>query len=213
MKRINTKILLTIIALLIVFHAHAQEKKFNFGLKIAPAISWLNIENDDNVSTGISSDGAVAKFNWGFFGIYNATENFGLVSGFNVNHLGGNIKYSDGGGTSVRAKHKYSEIQIPFLLQMQSNEILDFRIFFQLGIAGGYFLKARDGNDKKLENETSDFNSAFIISGGIYYPFIGGLNLMGQFKYNGGLNNISRRDGFDGKIKTSFVELTFGLMF
>jgi len=205
MKRLYAKILLAIFTLLIVFQANAQGKKFNFGLKIAPAISWLNIEYVGDVA----SDGAVPKFNWGFTGIYNISENFGIASGFNVNSLGGNLKYSDGETDT----YKYSEIQIPLLFQMRSNEILGFRVFAQLGIGGGFFLKAKNGEGRSIENETADLNGAFIIAGGIYYPIIGGLNLMGQFKYNGGLNNISRNDEIDNKIKTSFVELSIGVMF
>jgi len=208
MKRVITKFSLAIIILLIGFQANAQEKKFNFGLKIAPAISWLNIEYVGDVASG----GAVPKFNWGFTGIYNVSENFGIVSGFNVNALGGNIKYNND-IEGPPSPYKYSEIQIPLLFQMKSNEILNFHIFAQLGLAGGFFLKAKDNEDRSIEKETTALNSAFIIAAGIYYPIIGDMNLMAQFKYNAGLNNISRSDNFNDKIKTSFVELSLGVMF
>jgi len=207
MKQINTKILFAILILLTGSQANAQEKKYNFGLKIAPAISWLNIEDGGNDALDkVSSDGALPKFNWGFIGIYNFSENFGLASGFNVNSLGGNVKSLTNGGN----KYKYSEVQLPFIFQMKSNEILNFNIFVQLGIAGGLIISAKDDN-KSIYYRTKDLNSAFIIAGGIYYPIIGGINLMAQFKYNGGLSNISKAD-YD-KIKTNFVELTIGVLF
>lgn len=57
----KTKILLFSIVLATLSQISlAQDKKFNFGFKVGPSISWFSIDE-----RGISSEGAVPKLNWG----------------------------------------------------------------------------------------------------------------------------------------------------
>ena len=210
MKQMKERILLAIIILLIGFQANAQEEKFNLVLKIAPAVSWLDIKN----SAGVSSDFPVVKFNGGGILIYNLSKNFGLASGINYNTLGGKVRYYD----SSYDTYNYAEIQIPFILQMKSKSILNSQVFIQLGIAGSMFTQAEDDDGNSLWEGTKAFNSAYIISGGVYYPMGDDMMLAVQLKYNGGLRNIfdnsskiykDRKD----EIKINFVELSIGVMF
>jgi len=197
----KTRILLIIFILSGLIQASAQD--FNFGVKIAPAVSWLNVDQK-----GVSSDGPLLRFNWGFTGAYNFTENFAFVSGFNINSLGGKLK-PDGGNVSV--KSKYTELQIPVIFQMKSGDIIGFKVYFQIGLAEGVFLSAKDGHGESIYNQTVPFNTAYIIASGIDFPIKGDISLLGQIKYNGGLTDISKNKSYT--VKSSFIELGVGVLF
>jgi len=201
----KTKMLLVGFVLSVFIQIQAQDRKFNFGFKIAPAVSWLGVDGNN-----ASSNGGLARFNWGFIGTYNFSENFSLVSGFNINSLGGNVKY----GVSPdnrEVTHKYSEFQLPAIFQMQSKDISAFKIFAQLGLGEGLIMSAKAGNGDKISGSTRNFNTSYIIAAGTIYNAIGGVNLLGAIKYNGGLVNINKDKQF--KARPSFVELTIGVLF
>jgi len=216
----RTKILLVILVVSSFIQVAAQEKKFNFGIKVAPAISWLSSENKN-----ISSDGAAVKCNWGFIGAYNFSQNFSLVSGFNFNYLEGKLKTDDVGlynhnhplmydvnmPDNNGTKRSYTEFQIPAVFQMKSNEIEHFKIFLQIGLAGGVLVKAKQNDVENVFSETSLFNSSFIVAAGVDFPIKGDISLIGQLKYNGGLTNVGK-GGFS-EAKVSFVELGLGILF
>jgi len=198
----KTKILLVIFILSGLVQASAQDKKFNFGLKIAPAVSWLSTDQK-----GTSSDGPLARFNWGFIGAYNFSQNFALVTGININSLGGKLIDED----KHSIKRKYTELQIPAIFQMRSNDIGGFKIYFQLGLGGGIFLSAKDGDDEKIYDQTRPFNASYIVASGVDFPVKGGFSLIGQIKFNGGLANIGKSDSYNAK--SSFLELGLGVLF
>ena len=214
----KTRTLLITFILSGLIQASAQDRNFNFGLKIAPAVSWLNADQK-----GLSSDGPLARLNWGFIGSYNFSENFALVSGFNINSLGGKLKFEYDenrlldpsqaqliNGT-VKSKNRYSELQIPALFQMKSNDMGGFKIYFQLGFAQGVFLTAKNGDGESIRSQTRPFNTSWVIASGIDFPVTGGISLLGQIKYNGGLTNVGKGD-FSG-VKASFIELGVGVLF
>lgn len=201
------KILLSSFLILTFFiQANAQhEKKFNFGFKVAPAISWLGID-DPNVT----SNGSKIKFNWGFIGAYNFTENFALVSGFNINSFGGNYKVKvspsqSGGSQEIRC----NEFQIPVLFQMKTKPIGNLKVYAQLGLGEGAVMRARDKDKNNISSNIRTFNTAYILGAGILYKVAGEVELLGQLKFNGGLTNISK--SFDSK--NNFIELGIGVLF
>jgi len=198
------RILLVAFFLLSLTQINAQDRKFNFGLKVAPAISWLSTDRVD-----VSSDGASAKFNWGFISGYNFTDNFALVSGFNVNYLGGKLKDD---ATSVSRVYKYSELQLPAIFQMKSNDIAGFKIYFQVGLAAGVFLNAKE-DGHKIMKDTRPLNSAWLVGAGVYVPVAGDINLLGQIKYNGGFTGIGKKGTAAHQTTANFVELGLGVLF
>lgn len=200
----KTRILLITFILSGLIQASAQDKKFNFGLKVAPAISWLSSEQ-----SGVSGDGASAKFNWGFIGACNFTDNFALVSGFNVNSLGGKLKRED--TTKYSMGYRYSELQLPAIFQMRSNEIFGLKIYFQLGLAAGYLMSAKDEDGEKIPKRP--LNTSWIIGSGVYVPVAGNINLLGQIKYNGGLTGIGKKKTPTHQATANFIELGLGVLF
>ena len=204
------KILLGIFALAVAFQASAQDKAFNFGFKVAPAISWLSIDNQLK-----EADGSNVKCNWGFFGAWNFAENFSLASGFNVNFLGGNYKEifpvgSEALGYYRKDKIRLGELELPVAFQMRTNDINDFKFYVQIGLASGYIFRAKDKDDKNIDNR--HLNTSYFVAGGVEYAVTGGVSLIGQLKYNGGLTSVMSTSHF-AKTKANFVELGLGVMF
>jgi hypothetical protein len=60
--------------------------KLQFGLKVSPAISWINAEHYD-----VQSDGATMKFGIGAIANYELTSLISFVSGLNYNGFGGYV--------------------------------------------------------------------------------------------------------------------------
>ena len=215
------KILLGIFALAVAFQAGAQDKAFNFGFKVAPAISWLSID-----SQSYETDGSAAKCNWGFFGAWNFTENLSVVSGFNVNFLGGNYKLVSAKSSLVDVtgyspstpnininktnKIRLGELELPVAFQMRTNDINDFKFYVQIGLASGYIFRAKGKDDKNIDNR--HLNTSYFVAGGVEYAVTGGVSLIGQLKYNGGLTSVMSTSHF-AKTKANFVELGLGVMF
>lgn|GEM_PF-3501567 len=204
------RILFCILALAVICQANAQDRTFNFGFRAAPAVTWLNIIDDN-----IDSDGAALRFNWAFFGTWNFSENFSIVSGFNVNSLGGKYKYNLGAthelpnGTATN-RLRLSEFQVPIGFQMRTDEISGFKFYAQVGLAGGYIFNARDGNNQNVDNRL--FNASYFVAAGAEYPIVGGISLTGQLKFNGGLTSVMSTRRF-ANTKADFIELGFGVMF
>ncbi|GHT31868.1 hypothetical protein FACS189434_02440 [Bacteroidia bacterium] len=208
------KILLGIFALAMVFQAAAQDKAFNFGVKVAPAISWLRIDNKL-----IEPDGANVKCNVGFIAAWNFAENFSLVSGFNVNSLGGKFKAeipSDAAAfppitETVKNKIRLTEFEIPVAFQMKTNDINDFKLYLQLGLGAAYIFNAKD-KDKNDIKDARALGLNYFAVGGAEYAVTGGVSLIGQVKYNGGLTSAMSKKHF-ADTRANFVELGLGVMF
>jgi len=201
------KILFCILALAVIYQANAQEKAFNIGLRMAPAIAWLGI--DDN---NIESDGAVFKCNWALFGAWNFAENFSVVSGFNVNFLGGKYKHKllEGPNVTVTNRIRLNEFQIPLGFQMRTDEVSGFKFYAQVGLAGGYIFRAKDEDNKNVDNRS--LNTSYFVAAGAEYPIDGGISLIGQLKFNGGLTSVMSKNRF-ASTQANFIELGFGVMF
>ena len=194
------KLLLSVICIIAVLtQANAQNINFNFGLKVAPAVSWLSIGEQE-----IEPNGARMKFNWGFIGAWNFANNFSLVSGFNINSLGGNYKTN-----TYTNRIKYSEFQLPAIFQMRTNPIGNMRLHAQIGIAEGIMLSAKNKENHKINNEVRNFNTAYIVAGGMEFQVLDELNLLGQIKYNGGITKITKHSD----IRNNFIELAIGVIF
>ena len=201
------KILFCILALAVIFQANAQDKAFNFGLRVAPAVAWLSVDDND-----IRSDGGALKFNWAFFGTWNFTDNLSIVSGFNVNSLGGRYKYEHLGLPNATAANRIrlNEFQIPLGFQMRTDKVNGFKFYAQVGLACGYIFNARDEHKQSINNRF--FNVSYFLAAGAEYPVAGGVSLIGQLKFNGGLTSVMSKNRF-ANTQANFMELGFGVMF
>jgi hypothetical protein len=196
----------------------AQDRKFNFGFKVAPAISWLSVDN-----ANISSNGSSPKFNWGFIGEYNFNHNFAFVSGFDINTLGGKLKIDenlDGQEFTSNSTANYSEFEIPLIFQMKTDRIGHLKYYAQIGLTIAYVYSAKDDNNNDISNTSYPVNTGYILAAGIEYPVVGDVSFIGQIKYNGGLTSITKSLNYgtyssntNTNATTDFVELGFGILF
>ncbi len=225
------RFLLFIAILGFITTANAQYKKYNFGLKAAPQVSWMSSSLDEYESAGVRMG-----FSWGFIGAYNFTENNSLVSGFNVIFNGGKLRFDadhvvNGTATglveTVRT-YKLKSIEIPISIKMRTNEMNKIHYYAQLGFGTSFLFSAKTedeftSNGQVYMEKDSDpqmwkVRESLIIGGGIEYALESGPSLGARLFLNQGFTNIlsGKNDALGGlkeKGTISFVELAFSIMF
>jgi hypothetical protein len=161
------KIILTGLLVLLTVTAFAQERKYRFGLHISPNISWIKPDVEEII---YESDGAVVGVAYGGDFVFSFTPNIGIVTGINVFHTGGHIKYpyvphalddpyiaaaaTDTG--IMKRRYHLQYLEIPLMLKGSTGELLgNFSFYGQFGIGSGFNIKA-----KADDEYTSTINSA-----------------------------------------------------
>lgn len=130
--------LVLILSSVFAFGQDSEFKKFRFGLKGAPNISWLASETEN-----LTSDGPKLKFSYGFMAEYYFAENYAFSTGFELLSSGGKLVYpdsthfflSDGKPYYINTRTfnlKYG--MVPLTLKMKTNEIGYFTYYGQFGI-------------------------------------------------------------------------------
>ena len=113
------KILLFLLTILSVSTSFSQDgndlKRFRFGLKIAPSFDWYSVDNKKK----FESEGARAKFGWGFTCEYNLSNNASLISGLEITYSGGKISFSD---TSI---YNFNSVEEEIVLLNKDGQIKD----------------------------------------------------------------------------------------
>lgn len=155
MKKITT-ILMLAFAAGVANEAMAQEvvtlgsrvyeaKKFRFGAYVAPTISSMKptaAKDKDNQQNTLKGDGGVG-FTYGLMAEYWFAENYGLVSGLQMNMAKGGIKTTsvDPGANDIVRKsdinYKLNFLEIPLALKMRTDPIENFTFFGQVGFSLG----------------------------------------------------------------------------
>ena len=129
--------------------ATAQYDGPAFGFRLGPNFNWVGSKGEaDNEKTKVG-------FDLGFVFEYYFTENYALVTGINVNFLGGNYSFNnkrlvdaDTIPVDVNRVFKTTEYEIPLMLKMVTPEIgnIPLRAYAQIGGAFGItpVVKVRD---------------------------------------------------------------------
>ena len=127
--------------------ASAQYNGFSFGFKLGPNWGWTGS------TTGAAvSDGARTGFDVGVVAEYYFADNYALVSGINVDFLGGKYTFENGRkvGDSLQTYdvnriYKSTLYEIPLMLKMVTNELgnAPIRIYAQVGGGIGYAQKVK----------------------------------------------------------------------
>jgi len=224
------KFLFIIATLILCLSATAQDaydnapakERFAIGFKVAPAVSWIS-PNSDNTS----SDGSSLKFNWGFTVKYILTENFSLVSGFNVNGLGGDLKFVNN-DVRFASENKFSAFEIPLSFRLTTEPFFEKYFFFaQVGLSANYVFNPRlkysaipaeltlnIDEDKSLNR----FVFAYNLALGAEYQMTAKMALTTHILFNNSLTSLLRSNRYrvDGNRiggTYNFVELGIGVMF
>lgn len=130
--------------------ASAQYKGFSFGFKVGPNWGWTGS------TTGAAvSEGARTGFDVGVVAEYYFANNYALVSGVNVDFLGGHYSFDNAiqldSTTSKPDVFKVDRVfkstlyEIPLMLKMVTNELGDIplRAYAQVGGGIGYAQKVK----------------------------------------------------------------------
>jgi len=127
--------------------ASAQYKGFAFGFKVGPNWGWTGS------TTGAAiSEGARTGFDVGVVAEYYFADNYALVSGINVDFLGGKYTFKNGRMVAdsletydVHRIYKSTLYEIPLMLKMETNDLgnLPLRAYAQVGGGIGYAQKVK----------------------------------------------------------------------
>jgi opacity protein-like surface antigen len=206
----------TIVFTLLVFIAgfvngQESQQKLHFGLKLAPVLSWTNIEVD-----GFEDDGSSVGFVYGLMTDFRFTDNYSFSTGLELSQRKGNSKTDI---YSVKTNLQY--IDIPVSLKLNTNQIGYMKYFGKFGFIPGFNVKASqdidyvnpdtpDENDKKIGSDINIFNVGLIVGAGAEYNISGDTSIMVELLYNNGFIDVFKDDG---QLKTSYFALNLGVYF
>lgn len=120
--------------------------RLRIGAYLAPNMSWMRptAATDDRNEFRVERDGSRVGFTYGLMGEYFFAENYGLVTGLQVNQTGGSVittrvNPNPGPGNVMIADFDYrlQYLEIPIALKLRTDDINGFRFFGQLGASLG----------------------------------------------------------------------------
>lgn len=220
MKKITTIVLLLLLAKVNL----AQDyRKFRFGLKAAPSVSWLKPDSKE-----FKSEKAQLKFSYGLMTEFALSENYSFVTGLEITTVGGGLRFPD----STYVKHEADQLKdymllsrtynlkyvdLPLLLKMKTNEIGYFTYFGQFGFNTSFRTKARandsgrlftsqsvvsEFSDIDIEKDISFFRVALNLGLGAEYNIAGNTSLVFGVNYSNGFTNALKKNSVNIKDKT-----------
>lgn len=165
-----------LVAVLMTVQGFSQDfKKFKFGFKVDPNVSWMSSETIDVVSEGVLLRGS--------FGV-NAdimfSERYALGTGFSIMGGGGQLSFfdyedriGDAGESNFivkrNRKYKLKYVEIPLTLKLRTDEIGYITYWGQFGLGLGFATKATaDDNIKffsELVEDADEMGNSWIDSG------------------------------------------------
>ncbi len=127
----------------------SEDNKYEFGLRIAPAISWLTPDSKSISANGISLD-----WNYGFTVSKLINDRYALGTEINVVSITSKIKFDNvfletknGNNTATDLSMAYNlkYIQMPILFKMRTNSINNskFRVYGEFGLGLGLLIRSK----------------------------------------------------------------------
>jgi len=230
------KILPVIFLLIVASHLQAQYKPVLFGLRVGANLGWVKPDVQN-----YSGEGAQMGFTWGFIGEFFIMENYAILTGFNVDFLGGKMEYpsfksivTDGDTVNVNGQlhrqYNLKYIEIPLCLKMQTALSDKITIFGKIGLGTSFRLNAKANDDfiyeggevteskKNIEDDIALLRESLIIGGGMELKIKGSTAVIIDFTYDNAFTNMLNGDathlpGTDPKAVYNFVELGAGIVF
>ncbi len=207
--------------------ANAQFKKYVFGLKAAPQISWMKPSADK-----YEGNGAKLGFSWGFVSEFNFTENHCFATGFNVVFNGGKLKFPFASDTiigTMKRNYGIKSIEIPITLKMRTNTIGNMKFYGQIGFGTSFRFAAKNTDEfvhgsttvkteKKNYDNTSFIRESLIIGLGAEYNTKAGTILSTGLAFNNGFSDILTGKNTvipstKEKSTLNFIELNVAVLF
>lgn len=230
MKKLNT-IVLFLLLVVASTNLPAQKPPVKLGLRVAPAIDWMNPGTKDYNYNGIKPGITV-----GFVSDIYFADRYALATGFDFMFLNGKLAYSDIIMESkdtlngeVQRKYNIIYLQIPIMIKMKTKDFGKFSFYGQIGFGTAFRLKASatdefkpdKGNatelDYSLDNGTTLIRESIIIGGGAEFHLDQSSRILVGLNYSNSLNNIltgyNYKSGEAIKSTLNFLELNIGFLF
>ena len=220
------KFYILLLAMVVSFAATAQRFEYQLGLKAGLGVSFLTTNASDVTN---KSNGLCYKF--GFTGIYNFGENYGLTTGFTLmgNHMSYKVKVVQEGvnedGTTYtttsyfKRELKPTYIQIPLLLKMRTDTFGGmFRAFGEIGYGFNVLVKKNDKGDANVwqvyehKNRYRDVCSSFIVHVGAEMSVMNRSTVQVMLAYDNNFSSMMPMS-FDDKYTWSNLCLEVGFLF
>lgn len=236
------KTFISILFLLAVISTYGQldTRKYHFGLQVAPNISWIKPDVEEVI---YKSDGAKVGVSYGAVFEYFFTPNVAIVTGVNVLHTGGHLKYPFIMATAAAVRdsgvlernYKLQYLELPLLLKGSTGELLGkFSFFGQFGIGNGFRIKARADdeflsdnnltgektvtNNRNVKSDVSFFREALIIGIGADYKLGKTAIVYAGLNFSNGFTDALTGESvynpaIKEKARVNYIDLSVGIVF
>lgn len=182
----------------------SEDKNFRLGLSINPNIGWLRYDDDYEAS-------AKAGFSYGLVADLGFADNYYFSTGLLINSIASKVDFPSTGVDREKIRLQY--VEIPLTIKLKSVENETGRFYGQFGFTTGFKVSGKEklaGADKKQSISGDDlFRLGLQIGGGKEWKLSDNLGLMTGLTFNNGFTRAIK----EGKPKTSYVALNFGLFF
>jgi len=224
------KLLPFIFFLIIAPHLMGQYKPVLFGMRAGANIGWIKPDVEDYKGEGVKFG-----FTWGFIGEFFLMENYAILTGFNMNFIGGKMEYPaniDGIPVTGQLHRQYDlkYIQVPLCLKMQTALSDKVTIFGKIGLGTSFNFSAKatdkfldHGSEvtikkRNIEDDIALMRESLIIGGGIEMKIKGSTAVIIDITYDNAFINLLHGDGThlpdtEPKAILNFVEVGAGIVF
>ena len=206
-------------------------ESMSVGIRLSPAISWVNINHND-----AEAEGASLNYGLGAIVDYKINRLLSVVSGVNYQTFGGyafdNASLNDY-TTRDNFKLSYSEIEVPLGLKLQTPTLGVKSYYITGGITTGFILSATEKHISTIAKIKPTINDIFPLSSSVRTGCFVGLGtnyrigrkiiLFGEIVYKTGLSSvaigskysedINHKYSQDIEIRPSNMDFSIGLMF
>lgn len=206
----------------------AQYKSVIMGVRVAPNIGWLRVDQDNYASEGI-----VPGISWGLITDFYFAENYALSSGFAVSFHNGKISYPDiqlGSPGVLDRKYRLKYIDVPVLIKMKTNDIGNFRFFGNIGVQPGVRIgsRAKDSFSEgpnvtftkdwhNIDSQTKLFRMSMVIGVGLEFPIDNSTAIVASLNFINGFSNVLKNKNAitfqEHKAIPNAFELSIGVVF
>ncbi len=232
MKKIKFLILLVLL-LSLTPGIKAQKLPVKLGLRVAPALSWMNPG-----TKGYTYDGIKPGITIGFLTDIYFAERYAFSTGFDFAFLNGKLAYSDSvyipsngkvENGQVQRSYNIIYLQIPIMVKMKTRDFGKFSFFGQVGFGTGFRLKASateiftsdkgivSEQDYSLDKGTTLIRESIIVGVGTEFQVDKSSRIIFGLTYSNSLNNIFT--GYNAKSleyihsSLNYLELNLGFLF
>ncbi len=185
-----------------------REGRTRLSFVLNPQVSWIksDIENVD-------SRGSMAGYNFGVVADRFFAENYAFSTGLTVNTTGGKLKYTTAENEIISTDYRLRYLEVPFGLKLRSNDFRRTAFYGRFGLASQFNIRAKDDNDLSLSSQVRFIDFSYHLGAGIEYSLGGSNALMFGVLFNNGINDITKRSGFNDKAILNRFVFEIGFIF